>query len=102
MANAYALSGTNLLAFDTASPTSTTTTAITGINAGETLVAIDVRPQNGVLYGLGVNATSNTATLYIFARNGVASAVGTAGSIALTTDGTTVVDLPDPATVGYG
>jgi hypothetical protein len=38
---AYALSGTNLLAFDTANPTTTTTTAITGITTGETLVGID-------------------------------------------------------------
>jgi hypothetical protein len=38
--------------------------AITGITMGETLVAIDVRPQNEGLYGLGVDATANTATLY--------------------------------------
>src|SRR5215217_5265039 len=103
MSSVFALSGTNLLTFDTASPTTTATIPITGVTAGETLVGIDVRPQNGILYGLGVNATANTATLYAIAHNGVAAVVGTAPSlIALTTDGVTPVDLPDPATVGYG
>ncbi|HEY1187952.1 MAG TPA: DUF4394 domain-containing protein, partial [Gemmata sp.] len=103
-ATAFTLSGTNLLSFDTASPTITQTTAITGINGGETLVGIDFRPQNGLLYGLGVNAGADTATLYaISTRTGAATVVGPgAGTIAFTTDGTTVVDLPDPTTVGYG
>lgn len=75
-----------------------------GVAAGETLVGIDVRPQNGRLYALGVNATSDTATLYLLnPQSGFAAVVGTtAGQIAFTTNGTTVVDLPDPATVGYG
>ena len=47
--------------------------------------------------------TSNTATLYVIStRTGVAAAVGTVGQIAFTTDGVTPVDLPDPATVGWG
>jgi hypothetical protein len=100
---AYALSGANLLAFDTANPTSTTTTAITNIASGETLVGIDFRPQNGFLYGLGVNAMTDTATLYsISTRTGFAAAIGTAGQITFTTDGTTIVELPDPAMQGYG
>lgn len=100
---AYGLSGSNLLAFDTATPTMTTTTAITGITAGETLVGVDFRPQNGQLYGLGVNATANNATLYaISTRTGQAGVVGTAGSIAYVDAGGNPVDLPDPTTVGYG
>ncbi len=100
---AFALSGTNLLSFDTANPATTQTTAISGVNGSEVLVGIDFRPQNGHLYGLGVNATSNTGTLYnISTRTGFASAVGTTGSIAFTTDGSITVDLPDPATFGYG
>ena len=100
--NAVAGGGT-LLAFDTANPTLVTPVTITGVNGSETLVGIDFRPQNGLLYGLGVNATADTATLYaISTRTGQAGIVGTAGSVAFTTDGTTVVDLPDPATVGYG
>jgi hypothetical protein len=77
--------------------------ATTGVTAGETLVGIDVRPQNGRLYGLGINATANIATLYLLnPQSGLATAVGTAGQIAFTTNGTTPVDLPDPVTTGYG
>ena len=55
-----------------------------------------------MLYGLGVNAAANTATLYLISqRTGVATSVGTVGQVALTTDGVTPVDLPDPATVGW-
>jgi hypothetical protein len=80
-----------------------TPVAITGITAGETLVGIDVRPQNGLLYGLGVNATANIASLYLINPwNGVSRVVGTAGQVAFTTNGTIPVDLPDPDTVGYG
>ena len=48
-ANAFALSGSNLLRFDTVTPTNVQTTAIIGVAAGETLVAIDFSPQNGLL-----------------------------------------------------
>ena len=76
--------------------------AITGVTAGETLVGMDVRPQNQDLYALGVNATTDTATLYhVSAQTAVATAVGTASSIAFTTDGATPVDFADPATVGW-
>jgi hypothetical protein len=81
-----------------------TPAAITGITADETLVGIDVRPQNGGLYALGVNAVANTATLYLLnPQSGSAAVVGTTSSqITFTTDGATPVDLPDPAVVGYG
>src|SRR5262245_50552659 len=102
-AAAFALAGSTLLAFDTSTPTVTKTIAVTGVNAGETLVGIDFRPQNGVLYGLGVDAAANTGTLYaISVRTGFAAAVGSPGSVQLTTDGVTKVDLPDPAVLGYG
>jgi len=102
-AAAWALSGSNLLRFATASPAITQSTPITGITAGETLVGIDFRPQNGLLYGLGVNSTADTGTLYLIStRTGVAGVVGNSGSIAFTTDGVTPIDLPDPATTGYG
>jgi Domain of unknown function (DUF4394)/FG-GAP-like repeat len=74
---AYALSGSNLVSFDPTSPTVGTTIVITGLALGEALVGIDFRPQNGFLYGLGVNTTSGTATLYaISARTGQATAIG--------------------------
>jgi hypothetical protein len=103
MSHAFALSGTNLISFDTATPGTTATIPIANLTPGETLVGIDFRPQNGLLYGLGVNAASNTATLYVIStRTGFATAVGTPGQVAFTTDGVTPVDLPDPATVGWG
>ena len=108
---AFALSDNQLLTFDPAAPSGVTTKPITGITAGETLVGIDVRPQNGMLYGLGVNAAANTATLYVIGREtGQAGVVGTASSIVLTTNGVTAVDLPagdygfdvNPATTAFG
>src|SRR6478752_3228101 len=100
---AYALSGTTLLRFDTADPTKVVPTPITGTTTAETLVGLDARPHNGQLYTLGVNPTTDTATLYVLhEQTGYAAVVGTAGSIALTTDGATPVALPDPTTAGYG
>ena len=40
------------------------TVAISGINAGDELMAIDMRPQNQRLYALGVNSTADTVQLY--------------------------------------
>src|SRR4051794_23511524 len=86
---AYALAGSNLLSFDTAAPSTVQTRAITGVAVGETLVGLDVRPQNGQLYALGVNGTANTATLYdVHEQTGSAVAVGAApGLVAFTTNG---------------
>lgn len=75
---------------------------ITGVTAGESLVAIDVRPQNQQLYALGVNATADTATVYLLEpRTALATPVGTASQVAFTTNGTIAVDLPDPTAVHW-
>ncbi|MEP6484015.1 MAG: DUF4394 domain-containing protein [Rudaea sp.] len=42
----------------------TTVAAVTGLVAGDLLVAIDVRPQNAQLYGLGFNSGAGTVQLY--------------------------------------
>src|SRR5436190_2167118 len=57
--NAIAIdSAGNLLRFSVATPgTIAGSVAITGLQAGETIVDIDFRPANGLLYGLGVAAT---------------------------------------------
>lgn len=95
--------GTSLTRFDPTTPGTTTTVSVSGVTAGETLVGIDGRPQTGQTYGLGVNATANTATLYLLdPQSAAATAVGTAGQIAFVDAGGNPVDLPDPATVGYG
>lgn len=100
----YILTDSNQLVTATQNNTTALSTPlnITGIHGSETLVSIDVRPQNERLYGLGVNAMANTASLYhISPQTGVATVIGITGSIAYTTDGTTAVDLPDPTLVSY-
>jgi len=74
----YALSSSFLVTFDLATPgTASSVVAISGITAGQTLVGIDIRPANGLLYGLGVNAATDVATLYsISTTTGAASVVG--------------------------
>jgi hypothetical protein len=60
----------NLVRFDSATPgTIASSVAITGLQAGETLLGIDRRPADGLLYGLGstsriytVNTTTGVAT----------------------------------------
>jgi hypothetical protein len=75
--HAYALSGSSLISFDLATPSTGTIIGITGVAAGETLVGIDFRPANGLLYALGVNAGADTGTLYfISTQTGQAQAVG--------------------------
>ena len=63
----------NLVTFDSATPgTIASSVAITGLQAGETLLGIDRRPANGLLYGLG-----STSRLYtINTTTGLATAVG--------------------------
>src|SRR6266508_1831318 len=78
LSHAYALSGSTLVSFNPAAPAVGTSIPVTGLMPLETLVGIDVRPANGLLYGLGVNAAINTATLYtISPLTGVATIVGT-------------------------
>jgi hypothetical protein len=63
----------NLVTFDSATPgTIATSVAITGLQAGESVLGIDRRPANGLLYGLG--STSHIST--INTTTGVTTAVG--------------------------
>ena len=95
--------GPSLARFNTGDPGAAVSQAVTGVTAGEALVGIDWRPQTGQLCGLGVNATANTATAYVIDPvTGAATAVGAAGSIAFVGAGGSPIDLPDPATSGYG
>jgi Domain of unknown function (DUF4394) len=75
------VSTTNVLeTFDSATPgTIIASVSVTGLQGGENLLAIDFRPANGVLYGLG-----STSRLYtINPTTGAASQVGVAGAITL-------------------
>lgn len=79
-----------------------TPVAITGLNAGDTLVSIDRRPQNGFLYGLGYNATAGTVQLYnVSSQTAVATPIGTVGSF-VAADGTTPVRIGVDATTTFG
>ncbi|MEO6037463.1 MAG: DUF4394 domain-containing protein [Saprospiraceae bacterium] len=76
----YALSGSDLIAFQAAVPSVVTgTVSITGIAAGQSLAGLDFRPATGQLYALGYNSTTGEARLYTIDRaSGVATAVGAA------------------------
>ena len=71
---AYAVDGANnLLIFNPFDP-QPIAKSITGLQAGETILGLDMRPANGQLYVLG-----NTSRLYTLnASSGAATAVGTA------------------------
>jgi hypothetical protein len=93
-----------LFRFNTGAPGTAVAVGVTSIGAGETKAAIDWRPQTGQLFGLGVNGTADNATLYrLDPQTGSGTAIGTPGQIAFVAgDGITPVDLPSPASVGYG
>ncbi|HEY5758412.1 MAG TPA: DUF4394 domain-containing protein, partial [Steroidobacter sp.] len=79
-----------------------TPVAITGLIAGDTLVSIDRRPQNGFLYGLGYNATNGTVQLYnISSQTAVATPIGVVGGF-VAADGTTPVRIGANATTTFG
>ena len=72
--------------------------SLTGLNAGDTLVSIDRRPQNGFLYGLGYNAGAGTVQLYsISSTTGISAPIGATGTF-IASDGVT----PVPVGVGAG
>jgi hypothetical protein len=73
----YGLGGTNLITFDSANPSLIrAAVGITGVDATQTLVGLDVRPATNSLYALGYNATAQTATVYtINAATGTARAI---------------------------
>lgn len=94
--------GTQLIRFYLATPGTTSIVGITGVFAGETLVGIDYRPSTGQLYGLGINATANTGTLYIIdPHTGAATVIGLNSIIAFVNSMAVAIDFPTTST-GYG
>ncbi|MDQ6860137.1 MAG: DUF4394 domain-containing protein [Verrucomicrobiota bacterium] len=66
----YATSGTNIASFDNSTPGVVSSVPVTGLQTGESLVGLDVRPANQLLYALGssnrlytINPTTGVATL---------------------------------------
>lgn len=79
----YATTGSSISRFDTNSLGVVTTVPLTGLQAGETLVGIDLRPANGLLYGVG----SSSRLYTINPVTGVATQVGF-GTFATALNGT--------------
>jgi len=75
----YASSGNDIARFDSGATGVVTSVPVTGLQAGESLVGIDVRPANQVLYGVG----SSSRLYTINPLTGVATQVGTAGAFTL-------------------
>ena len=102
--SAFALSDNRLLVIDTARPTTPITIPLVGINAGDTLVDVDIRPQNGFLYGLGYNANAGRVTLYSLShRAGVATPITpTTPNAFVAADGTTSVRVGVDASTQVG
>ncbi len=100
MGLALSSTGTQLARFEVSVPGTALTSTVTSLTAGEKLVGIDGRPATGNAYGLGLNFTSNTGTLYLLdATSGAATPIGTPGQIAFVTAGSAPVDFAD---TGYG
>lgn len=76
--------------------------ALTGLTAGDTLVSIDRRPQNGFLYGLGYNGGAGTVQLYaISTTTGIAAPIGATGTF-IASDGVTPVPVGAGAGTTFG
>jgi hypothetical protein len=82
-AYAIAPSGTELVRFDTDNPAVVTSLGtVSGLQAGDQLIDLDVRPSNGVLYALGVDIAFSTARIYRIVPPIVAGAIADSGPIA--------------------
>jgi hypothetical protein len=98
--------GSVLVPFDPTSPSTSVppgpSTGVGTLAPGETLAALDIRPQTGQLYGLGINPASNSATAYIIdPKNSESIAVGTPGNIHFVDGSGNAVILLD-GSFGYG
>lgn len=94
--------GESIIRFNSTSPGTAFSAPIQGLNKGEFLVGIDLRPATGQLYGLGVDTQNDKATLYIVdPQDGQLTPVGKAGGIAFANGNGTPVDFPEQK-LGYG
>ena len=75
----YTTNGASISRFDSASTGVVTTVPVTGLQAGETLVGLDVRPATSALYGIG----SSSRLYTLNPLTGAATQVGTAGAFTL-------------------
>jgi hypothetical protein len=89
--------GMTVMRFLTRLPGAGLSTAINGLVGSDRLVGMDLRPATGQYMALGVNASQNSATLYLLdPYTGALSVVGTPSGISFVgNDGVTAVDLAD-------
>jgi len=75
--NVAALTSTGgLVFFNSGTPgTITSSVAVTGLNSGDSLVAIDYRPIDQQLVGLGYNANTGLASVYTITPAGAATSI---------------------------
>ncbi|MUG91839.1 DUF4394 domain-containing protein [Scytonema sp. UIC 10036] len=82
MTTAYVLSNNRIVSFDTSNPDNPNAgIPITGLAAGQNLVGIDLRPQNGKLYGIASDGMGNAQLYAISTQTGSAVAIGTLGQL---------------------
>jgi hypothetical protein len=75
----YATSGNDIATFDTGATGVVSSVPVTGLQGGESLVGIDTRPANEVLYAIG----SSSRLYTINPVTGLATAVGSAGAFTI-------------------
>ncbi len=77
-------SDSKLVSFSAATPaTIASNVAISGLNAGQSIIGLDVRPATGELFGIGYNATTDSVTIYTLnPTTGAATAKGASIKIA--------------------
>jgi hypothetical protein len=76
---AYASAGTSIATFDTDTPGTVSSVGITGLQLGETLTGIDVRPADAMIYGVG----SSSRVYTINPITGVAVQIGSSGAFVI-------------------
>ena len=87
--------GATLLKFKRTSIGTVISTSVTGVVAGETLVALDSRPTTGEFMALGINEAADNGTLYrLDPHTGEVEVIGIAGSVALVDQFSSSIDLP--------
>lgn len=88
----YALQGSSLISFDSDNPKFIRSSmAITGISAGQSIVGIDFRPKNGVLYALGYNMATMEYQLYTISTSTAAATAVNATATAINLGSTGMV-----------
>ena len=97
------LTGSRLATFSTLDPSVVgTPIALTGMTAGETLVSIDRRPRNGMLYGLGFDAAAGTVQLYVLhPATAFVTPIGPTGTF-VGADGPTPVSIGEGSATRFG